>query len=94
MDVRGRLLAIRLTKRLEQEPAYALRLGLTPTVDKRNDKKELERCFRQLQLSNVNVLGCILNESKNDGGSYKKYRKHKYYKYYKYYQGSSKSDRK
>lgn len=44
MDVRERLLAIRLMKRLEQEPAYALRLGLTPTVDKRNDKKEFERC--------------------------------------------------
>ena len=58
------------------------------------EKKELERCFRQLQLSNVNVLGCILNESKNDGGSYKKYRKHKYYKYYKYYQSSAKSDKK
>ena len=57
------------------------------------EKKELERCFRQLQLSNVNVLGCILNESKNDGGSYKKYRKHKYYKYYKYYQSSAKSDK-
>ncbi|MGN0549550.1 MAG: CpsD/CapB family tyrosine-protein kinase [Acutalibacteraceae bacterium] len=57
------------------------------------EKKELERCFRQLQLSNVNVLGCILNESKNDGGSYKKYKKHKYYKYYKYYQSSSKSDK-
>lgn len=46
MDVRERLLAIRLTKRLEQEPAYALRLGLTPTVDKRNDKKEFERCLQ------------------------------------------------
>ena len=57
------------------------------------EKKELERCFRQLQLSNVNVLGCILNESKNDGGSYKKYRKHKYYKYYKYYQSSAKRDK-
>lgn len=57
------------------------------------EKKELERCFRQLQLSNVNVLGCILNESKNDGGSYKKYRKHKYYKYYKYYQSPAKSDK-
>lgn len=57
------------------------------------EKKELERCFRQLQLSNVNVLGCILNESKNDGGSYKKYKKHKYYKYYKYYQSSTKSDK-
>ena len=54
------------------------------------EKKELERCFRQLQLSNVNVLGCILDESKNDGGSYKKYRKHKYYKYY---QSSAKSDK-
>ncbi|MGN1102176.1 MAG: CpsD/CapB family tyrosine-protein kinase [Huintestinicola sp.] len=57
------------------------------------EKKELERCFRQLQLSNVNVLGCILNESKNDGGSYKKYKKHKYYKYYKYYQSSTKRDK-
>lgn len=57
------------------------------------EKKELERCFRQLQLSNVNVLGCILNESKNDGGSYKKYKKHKYYKYYKYYQSSAKRDK-
>lgn len=57
------------------------------------EKKELERCFRQLKLSNVNVLGCILNESKNDGGSYKKYKKHKYYKYYKYYQSSAKSDK-
>ena len=44
MEVRERLLTIRLTERLEQEPAYALQLGLTPTVDKRSDKKEFERC--------------------------------------------------
>ncbi len=46
------------------------------------EKKELENCFRQLKLSNVNVLGCVMNESKNGKGSYGKYRK--YYRYYKY----------
>lgn len=47
------------------------------------EKKELERCFRQLKLSNVNVLGCVLNEAKSGNGSYGKYGK-KYYKYYRY----------
>lgn len=47
------------------------------------EKKDLEHCFRQLKLSNVNVLGCVMNESKNEGGSYSKYKKYKYYKYYK-----------
>ncbi len=47
------------------------------------EKKELERCIRQLRLSNVNVLGCVLNESKNGGGSYGKYKKYRYYKYYR-----------
>ena len=46
------------------------------------EKKELERCFRQLQLSNVNVLGCVMNEAKSGSGSYGKYKKYKYYKYY------------
>lgn len=50
------------------------------------EKKELEVCFRQLKLSNVNVLGCVMNESKQGGGSYRKYRRYKYYKYYRYYQ--------
>ncbi len=50
------------------------------------EKKEVERCFRQLKLSNVNVLGCVMNEAKSGGGSYyKKYRKYRYYKYYRYY---------
>ncbi len=48
------------------------------------EKKDLEHCFRQLKLSNVNVLGCVLNEAKNGGGSYGKYKKYKYYKYYRY----------
>lgn len=50
------------------------------------EKKELERCFRQLKLSNVNILGCVMNESKAGSGSYSKYKKYKYYKHYKYYQ--------
>lgn len=48
------------------------------------EKKELKNCFRLLELSNVNVLGCVLNESKNGKGSYGRYRYRKYYKYYKY----------
>lgn len=46
------------------------------------EKKELETCFRQLKLSNVNVLGCVMNETKSSKGSYSKYKK--YYKYYGY----------
>lgn len=46
------------------------------------EKKELEHCFRLLKLSNVNVLGCVMNEAKNGNGSYGKYKKYKYYKYY------------
>lgn len=49
------------------------------------EKRELERCIRQLKLSNVNVLGCVLNEAKSGSGTYSKYRKYKYYKYYRYY---------
>ena len=54
------------------------------------EKKELERCFRQLKLSNVNILGCVMNEAKAEGGSYGKYKKYKYYKYYRYYQSNPK----
>jgi capsular exopolysaccharide synthesis family protein len=46
------------------------------------EKKELEHCFRLLKLSNVNVLGCVMNEAKAGGGSYSKYKKYKYYRYY------------
>lgn len=50
------------------------------------EKKELEACFRQLALSNVNVLGCVLNESENTGGTRGKYKK--YSKYYRKYYSS------
>ncbi len=56
-------------------------------------KRDLERCFRQIELSNVKVLGCVMNESDLSGhsygrygkyGKYKRYRKYKYYKYQSY----------
>ena len=43
-------------------------------------KREVENCVRQLKLSNVNVLGCVMNAAKSESRSYSK----KYYKsYYK-----------
>lgn len=56
------------------------------------EKKELERCMRSLKLSNVNVLGCVMNESKHGNGSYGKYRKYRYYKYYRYYRHESEEE--
>lgn len=50
----------------------------------RTEKKELARCFRQLRLSNVNLLGCVMNESKTEGGPYRKRRRRNYYKLYSY----------
>lgn len=49
------------------------------------EKRELETCFRQLRLSNVNVLGCVMNETKSGKGYYSKYRYKRYSKYYKTY---------
>ncbi len=49
------------------------------------EKKELETCVRQLKLSDVKVLGCVINEAKNGRHSYGKYRYKRYYKYYKSY---------
>lgn len=49
------------------------------------EKRELENCVRLLKMSNVNVLGCVMNESKNGMGYYSKYGKNKKYsKYYNY----------
>lgn len=56
------------------------------------EKKELERCFRQLKLSNANVLGCVMNESRNGSGYYSKYKKNGYYKKYSYYHSSNNSE--
>ena len=48
------------------------------------EKRELDDCLRQLKMSNVNVLGCVINEAKSEIGSYGKYKKGKYKKYYRY----------
>ncbi len=57
-------------------------------------KKELEQCIRQLEFSNVKVLGCVMTEcgstvSYSKGG---KYRSGKYYKYYRYQSYAPKND--
>lgn len=55
-------------------------------------KKDLEQCFRQMKLSKVNLLGCVMNDSINGSGfygRYGKYRKYQRYKYYKYYRYQS-----
>ncbi|MBR5858670.1 MAG: CpsD/CapB family tyrosine-protein kinase [Clostridia bacterium] len=54
------------------------------------EKKEFDHCIRQLKLSNVKVLGCVLNETKTGGKYYSKYRYKRYYKYYKYYSSDAK----
>jgi capsular exopolysaccharide synthesis family protein len=38
------------------------------------EKKELDRCIRQLKLSNVKVLGCVINGAKSGTGTYSKYK--------------------
>ena len=43
------------------------------------EKRELEECIRQLKLSNIHVLGCVLTGSKNGGGAYSR---HRYYRSY------------
>lgn len=53
--------------------------------EERTGKKEMDKCVRQLKLSNVNVLGCVMTYANSGMGSYGKYKKYKYYKYYKYY---------
>ena len=49
------------------------------------EKKELEQCFRQLRLSNVKVLGYVMNSAKTGNGAYGRYKRYRYYRYYRYY---------
>ena len=52
------------------------------------EKKELTHCMRQLSLSNVNVLGCVMNETDSGRSYYGKYKKYSYY-----YQSERKDDK-
>ena len=45
-------------------------------------KKDLDRCMRQIKLSDVNVLGCVMNESEEGSASYSKYGKYKRNRHY------------
>lgn len=45
------------------------------------EKRELDHCFRQLRLSNANILGCVMNAARSGSASYGRYRKYRYYKY-------------
>ncbi len=50
-------------------------------------KKDLEQCFKQMRLSKVNLLGCLMNDSSNGAnfyGRYSKSKKQKFYKYHRY----------
>ena len=49
-------------------------------------KRDLDRCMRQISLSDINVLGYVMNESGDGNGSYKKYGKYEKYRYYRYHQ--------
>ena len=50
---------------------------------------ELDNCVRQLKLSNVNVLGCVMNNAKDEKAAYGKYGKYGKYKSYYYQQPES-----
>ena len=43
--------------------------------EEHTEKKELERCFRQLKMSNVKLLGCVMNGTKSGSKYYSKYKK-------------------
>jgi capsular exopolysaccharide synthesis family protein len=45
-------------------------------------KKDLDRCMRQIKLSDVNVLGCVMNESEEGSASYSKYGRYSRHKHY------------
>ena len=51
--------------------------------EKYTARKEFKKCYRQLKLSNINVLGCVLTGIDSADSSYSNYKKYKYYKYYK-----------
>lgn len=48
-------------------------------------KKDIDACFRQLELANAKILGCVTTRSSRTSGAYGKYKKYKYYgKYGRY----------
>ena len=48
------------------------------------ERRELNKCIRQLELSDVKVLGFVMNATKEDKPAYRRYKHGKYYKYSNY----------
>lgn len=56
-------------------------------------KRDVDRCMRQIGLSDINVLGFVMNESSDGSASYKKYAKYERYKYYRYHSSAKPTER-
>lgn len=56
------------------------------------EKKELQNCLRQLELSGSNVLGIVLNETDSSRSYYRRYRYRSYYKHYSSYYSEKKEN--
>ena len=56
------------------------------------EKRELEQCYRQLSLSNVKVLGCVLNNAKTGRDTYGDYHDYDYEYGYGYGYGRRKKN--
>ena len=53
-------------------------------------KREVESCIRQLELADVNILGCVTTCSKSAGGAYGRYKYKRYGNYKSYGQNDTK----
>ena len=47
--------------------------------ENKTEKRELDRCVKQFQLSNIQILGFVINGSREQSGSYKKYKHYSAY---------------
>lgn len=56
-----------------------------------SERRELRECTRQLELSNVKVLGFVMNVSRGEGSGYGRYKKNRYKYTFKYYKGYGKN---
>ena len=62
------------------------------TREEYTEKRELDDCLRQLELSNVKILGCVITCAKRRNGGYGKYKKYKYYNRYAKYANNHVND--
>ncbi len=54
-----------------------------------SERRELNKCLKQLELAGIKVLGVVMNVTSSGGNGYGRYRKKRYYKYMsEYYKGA------